>query len=55
MIETEADMKVEFIEDIPELPLAGSSVGPFKKGEKGGFPMPIALFYVCKGSARILR
>ena len=51
MIRSGDILKVKFVEDVPELPLMGESVGPFKKDEEKELPQSVALFYVLKESA----
>ncbi len=53
MLKPAGARKVKFLEDVPELPLAGEPLGPFKKGEEKEFPDSTAMFYVLKGSAEI--
>lgn len=43
--------KVEFAEDVPQLDMAGETIGPFKKGERKELALPLAVFFVCKESA----
>ncbi|HIH22811.1 TPA: DNA primase catalytic subunit PriS [Candidatus Micrarchaeota archaeon] len=47
-------LAIEFNEDVPQLNFAKSSVGPFKKGEKKELPESISLFFVLKGSAKVI-
>lgn len=53
MISAGGTLKIKFAEDVPELPLMGEPVGPFKKDEEKELPDSAALFYVLKGSATI--
>jgi DNA primase small subunit len=46
-------LRLRFIEDVPQLVLAGEIVGPFRKDEEKEFEKSAALFYVLKGSAEI--
>ncbi|MBU0591835.1 DNA primase catalytic subunit PriS [Candidatus Micrarchaeota archaeon] len=46
-------MKIKFTEDVPELVLMGETKEAFKKDDEKEFPMPLAIFYVLKGSANI--
>jgi len=45
------EMKVKFIEDVPELVLGADTVGPFRKDEMKELPQRFALLFVCKDSA----
>jgi DNA primase small subunit len=45
------EMKVKFVEDVPQLVLGSDTVGPFKKGEEKALPQHFALLFVCKDSA----
>ncbi len=51
LIKTNDTKAILFIEDVPELELAGSTFGPFKKDEKRDLPIAVAMFFVLKGSA----
>ncbi len=44
-------VKIRFLENIPALEIGEGSLGPFKKDEENEIGLPIAAFYVCKGSA----
>jgi hypothetical protein len=46
-------MRIRFIEDVQELKTVFGGVGPFKKDEEMEMPQPVAVFFVCKGSASI--
>ncbi|NYZ77671.1 DNA primase catalytic subunit PriS [Candidatus Micrarchaeota archaeon] len=47
------NLKTVFSEDVPQLEIAGSTHGPFTKGQNTELPEAVALFYVLKGSASI--
>ena len=49
------ELKVRFLEDVPELPLRGEATGPFKKDEEKRLNLAVAAFYVLKGSATIIK
>jgi DNA primase small subunit len=53
LVRTSESIKIKFIEDVPQLPLGGQSIGPFKKDEEKELNKSIGLFYVLKGSAEI--
>jgi DNA primase small subunit len=55
LMPTNQELKVKFIEDVPELPLRGEATGPFKKDEEKRLNLAVAAFYVLKGSATILK
>ena len=48
-------LKVRFVEDVPELPLKGEAMGPFRKDEQKELDLALAAFYVLKGSATLIR
>lgn len=47
-------LTIEFIEDVPQLNFAKSSFGPFKKGEKRELVESLSMFFVLKGSAKVI-
>ena len=49
------ELKVRFLEDVPELPLRGEATGPFKKDEEKRLNLAVASFYVLKGSATMIK
>ncbi|MDD5172326.1 MAG: hypothetical protein PHF60_04805, partial [Candidatus ainarchaeum sp.] len=52
--QTTNEMKVKFVEDVPQLELGADTVGPFKKGEERVLSQHLALLFVCKESAMLV-
>jgi DNA primase small subunit len=52
MMRTGGEMKIRFIEDVPEI-VMDQTLGPFKKDDELALPRHYALFFVLKGSAAI--
>ncbi|MFH1520328.1 MAG: DNA primase catalytic subunit PriS [Candidatus Micrarchaeota archaeon] len=55
IIKNNVDIKIRFIEDVPELESVFGGIGPFKKDSEIELKQHIAVFLVCKGSAIISR
>lgn len=51
IVKGKEDVRIKFIEDVPELKHVFGGIGPFKNDEKYEFRQHIAMFFVCKGSA----
>ncbi len=52
-INNKNEMKVKFVEDVPQLVLGKDTVGPFKKDDEKTLPQHFALLFVCKDSATL--
>lgn len=48
------ELKVKFLEDVPQVELMNQTFGPFKTGEEHVLQKSVALFFVLKGSTTIL-
>lgn len=53
IIRSDETLKIRFVEDVPELALAGGTFGPFRKDEEKELARPAAIFFISKESAII--
>ena len=54
LIRTDEVLKIRFVEDVPELRIKDDATGPFVQNEEKEMDKSVALFYVLKGSAKII-
>ncbi|MBI5223215.1 DNA primase catalytic subunit PriS [Candidatus Micrarchaeota archaeon] len=53
LVNDKKSIKIEFLEDVPELRFRKETVGKFKKGDIAEFETPISMFYLLKSSAKM--